>query len=278
MTAEPDYELIDLGGAARLERFGDRRIDRPAPMALGERAAPERWTTADLRYDRQVGWIGTDGMADPWFATISGLRVELRPTEAGQIGLFPEHIAQLPWLRARAAVQPPSAEVLHLFAYTGLVTLALATSGMAVAHVDASRPTVAWARRNAAHADLDDRPVRWIVDDARKFVAREARRGRRYAGVVLDPPTYGHGPGSAPWQIEPDLPGLLAACADVVEATGFVLLTTHTPGLRPERLADMIATAFACPPATIETGEMTIETQDGRLLDLGAFARSAGRA
>ena len=146
----------------------------------------------------------------------------------------------LPWLRDRVgerlADAPPP--VLHLFAYTGLATLALAAAGAAVTHVDASRPTVTWARRNAERSGLADRPIRWIVDDALAFTNREVRRGRRYAGVVLDPPSYGHGPaGGGDWRIEDDLPRLLAAAAALLEPDGFVLLTAHTPEFGPDRLA-----------------------------------------
>ena len=126
--------------------------------------------------------------------------------------------------------------VLHLFAYTGLATLALAAAGARVTHVDASRPTVGWARHNAALSGLADRPIRWIVDDAAAFTGREVRRGRRYAGVVLDPPSYGHGPGAGAWRIGDDLAPLLESIARLLAPGGFLLLTAHTPELGSERL------------------------------------------
>jgi 23S rRNA (cytosine1962-C5)-methyltransferase len=189
----------------------------------------------------------------------------------------------LPWLReqvlARALGDGENApSILHLFAYTGLVTLALAAAGAAVVHVDASRPTVAWARRNAETSGLADRPVRWIVDDAVAFTEREVRRGRRYAGIVLDPPSYGHGPGSGAWQIEDDLPALLAAAGGLLAPDGFVLLTAHTAGFEEDRLATEIETALRRRPSAIETGPLELSTEDGRTLGLGAFARSTGRA
>ena len=165
-------------------------------------ARPSDGSEADLRFDRDGGWSGP-GPPRPATAgrrTIGGLDLELRATEAGQVGCFPEHAAMLPWLRERVELRratapgdAPPVRVLHLFAYTGLATLAMAAAGAAVAHVDAARPAVAWARRNAAANGLDDAPIRWLVDDARAFVARERRRGNRYDGIVLDPPTYGHG-------------------------------------------------------------------------------------
>ena len=273
------HTLLDIGGGARLERFGDRVTDRPHPAALGARADPTSWAGADLRYDRDRGWTGSAAARLPWPMTIDGLTLELRPTEAGQVGVFPEHAAMLPWLRARiaAGIEAPPA-VLHLFAYTGLATLAMAAAGAAITHVDASRPTVAWARRNAELSGLADRPIRWIVDDAVAFTAREDRRGRRYAGVVLDPPSYGHGPGSRAWRIEDDLGGLLAACARLLEPDGFALLTAHTAGFEADRLAHDLARSLGRPAAAVGSGELELMTPDGRRLGLGAFALAAGGA
>jgi 23S rRNA (cytosine1962-C5)-methyltransferase len=146
VTPQPDsqHRLIDLGGAARLEWFGARLVDRPSPGALGSRAEPDLWRAADLRFDRDGGWSGPAVADDPWSVVVDDVTLELRATEAGQVGLFPEHVAMLPWLRERVADRGPTGDpaVLHLFAYTGLATLALAAAGAAVTHVDASRPTV----------------------------------------------------------------------------------------------------------------------------------------
>jgi len=288
------HALLDVGGGARLERFGARTTDRPHPGALGARADPAAWRAADLRFDRDRGWSGDVDVAQPWSIDIDGMRLELRATDAGQVGLFPEHAAMLPWLRERVADRPATTPgavadreptvtneaplLLHLFAYTGLVTLALAAAGAAVVHVDASRPTVSWARRNAERSDLTDRPIRWIVDDAVAFTERELRRGRRYAGVVLDPPTYGHGPGSSAWRIEEHLPGLVTAAGSLLEPDGFMLLTAHTAGLDEERLTAEMARALRRRPHDIESGPLELPTADGRTLPLGAFARSSGGA
>ncbi len=275
------HRLLDVGGGARLERFATRVIDRPLPTALGTRGDPDAWRTADLRFDRDRGWSGEAEARRPWPIEIDGVTLELRPTEAGQVGLFPEHAAMLPWLRAEVAArnelgEPPA--VLHLFAYTGLVTLAVAAAGARVTHVDAARPTVGWARHNAVLSELVDRPIRWIVDDAAAFTGREVRRGRRYAGVVLDPPSYGHGPGAGAWRIGDDLAPLLDACAQLLVPDGFLLLTAHTPELGPERLAGAVARVLGRPTATIERGDLGLTTPDGRRAELGAFARSSGTA
>ena len=278
---EADYALLDLGGAARLERFATRVTDRPLSVALGPRHEPEAWRVADLRFDRDQGWSGDAAAREPWPIEIGGVILELRATEAGQVGLFPEHAAMLPWLRDRIAARSDMADtpaVLHLFAYTGLATLAMVAAGGSVTHVDAARPTVAWARRNAELSDFADRPIRWIVDDAVAFTEREVRRGRRYAGVVLDPPSYGHGPGSGPWRIEDGLHALLAAAARLLVPDGFALLTAHTPDFEADRLATAVGRALGRPMHDIEAGELGLTTSDGRRVALGAFARAAGGA
>jgi 23S rRNA (cytosine1962-C5)-methyltransferase len=281
MSSRPAYELIDFGGGARLERFGQRVVDRPHPAALGSRGELDAWRTADLRFDRERGWTGPAIDAGAWTFEHDGLTLELRPTEAGQVGLFPEHLDMLPWLTARVderAAAGRSIAVLHLFAYTGLATLAMAAAGAEVTHVDASRPTVAWARRNAELSGVADRPIRWIVDDAVAFTQREARRGRRYAGIVLDPPTYGHGPGARPWRLEDDLPGLLTACGGVIEPDGFALLTAHTPGFDADRSGQLLVAALGRSGGAFVGGELAVSTRDGHRLELGAFIRRAGGA
>lgn len=283
MQSGTGYRLIDFGGGARLEQFGARTIDRPHPAALGSRDPAAGWSGADLRFERDRGWTGPAADERAWPIAVASLTLELRTTDAGQVGLFPEHLAMLPWLQDQVAARvhgsgassPPS--VLHLFAYTGLATLALAAAGAAVTHVDSARPTVAWARRNATSSGLDDRPVRWIVDDALAFTEREVRRARRYQGVVLDPPTYGHGPAGRPWRLVDDLGALLGTCAAVLDPDGFLLLTAHTPGIDADALAAMLGQA-SWRSRSIERGELGQDTADGRRLELGAFLRAPGGA
>jgi 23S rRNA (cytosine1962-C5)-methyltransferase len=266
-----DYELLDVGDGARLERFGPRIIERPHPAVTVDRPNPALWSRASMAFEPGRGWTGETG---PWIVGVAGVRIELRPTPTGQVGLFPEQAPSWEWLRGRVG---PGVEMLNLFAYTGVATLVAAAAGASVVHVDASRPTVAWARHNAGLAGLADRPIRWIVDDVPAFVAREVRRARRYDGVVLDPPSYGHGPGRRTWHLEDGLAPLLDGCAELIGGRdGFVLLTAHTPGFGPERLAEELARAIGVPPRRVERGRLRLTATAGSTLELGAFARWPG--
>jgi 23S rRNA (cytosine1962-C5)-methyltransferase len=271
-TDQPGFALLDAGNGRRLDLLDGRVLDRPAPSAVGPpRLPPADWDTANLRFDRETGWIGVD--VTPWTVAIDGLTLELRPTDAGQIGLFPEHVRFWPWLRTALAGHPDPG-VLHLFAHTGATTLALARFGARVTHVDASRPAVAWARHNAALSGLADRPIRWIVDDANAFTEREGRRGRRYDGFVIDPPSYGHGPRGSRWDLADALPDLLDACAAVATDDAVVLLTSHTTGLDANDLADALIDAFEPAPGTEVAAESIEETaRSGAILPLGVAAR-----
>jgi 23S rRNA (cytosine1962-C5)-methyltransferase len=277
------HELIDAGDDRRLERFGSVLVDRPAPTAAEPRRDVGTWEEATARYESlQRGgrgrWILAGSLPDPWRMELAGCTLELRPTEAGQVGAFPEHAEHWPWLRERVTerLHDGPVEVLDLFAYTGGATLAAAAAGAQVVHVDGSRPTVGWARRNAELSGLADRPIRWLVDDAGAFVAREVRRGRRYAGLVLDPPSYGHGPRGEPWHLGEDLDDLLATAAGLLAPDAFVLLTAHTPTEDATRLAGRLAVLRHGDHAGTECGELGLHARSGAWLPLGAWARIGG--
>lgn len=275
------YALLDAGDGRRLERFGSVVVDRPAPSAVEPRRDPEAWTSADLSFSRTGGWTGPRP-PEPWTIELDGLTFEVRPTESGQVGVFPEQLPNWRWLRDQVTGDghgQDDAGFLNLFGYTGGATLVLASAGAAVGHVDGSRPAVAWARRNALLSGLADRPVRWLVDDAEAFVAREARRGRRYRGVILDPPSYGHGAGGRSWRLEERLAPLLEACVGVAGGNpDLVLLTAHTPGFGAERLADELAAALRRRPRDVEAGDLVLDARSGARLPVGSFARWPGRA
>jgi 23S rRNA (cytosine1962-C5)-methyltransferase len=271
MSGQLGYELVDAGDGRRLERFGDRLVDRPAPAALGPRLAPaEGWTVAQLRFDRDTGWTGAAADQGPWELAIADIRLELRAAAGGQVGLYPEHATFWPWLRAMVRSHP-GVGVLNLFAATGATTLVLAAAGARVTHVDAARSAVGWARRNAELSDLEDRPIRWIVDDALEFVRREIRRGRRYDGIVLDPPSFGHGPHGRRWELRRALPELLDLVARVSQRDAFVLMTAHTTGVEANDLRD--AARALADSERIRTSSTTLIATSGAVLPAGVAAR-----
>jgi 23S rRNA (cytosine1962-C5)-methyltransferase len=273
----PAYELLDAGDGRRLERFGDRVLDRPAPAATEPRLAPDAWAGADLRFDADGG--GWTALKEAWQVTIDGLVLELRPASSGGLGLYPEHAANLDWVASqvgeRVGTRRDSGQptVLNLFAHTGLATLAAARAGAAVAHVDAARSVVAWARRNAELSGLADRPIRWLVDDATAFVAREVRRGRRYEGFVVDPPSFGQA-GSRQWRLADELPALLAGCRAVATDDAFMLLTAHTMGLDGHDLRQALRFSFAAGgDVSLEILPQELVATSGARLELGWAAR-----
>lgn len=277
------YELLDFGDGRKLERFGPHLLDRPAPAAGGiARANPAAWREATARYERAAAqsgnWrsnAGDDPDSDrsqPWTIHHGPLALELKLTEFGHLGIFPEQAANWDWISRQIARFESPTKVLNLFAYTGASTLAAAAAGAEVVHVDAARNTVAWARRNAERSGLADRPIRWIADDALTFVRRELRRGRRYQAVVLDPPSYGHGANGQSWQIAERLPELLALCAELTaDDRRFFLLTCHTPGFGPNELALLLSAAIGTPGGLVS--DMSIRSRQGRDLHCGTQAR-----
>jgi 23S rRNA (cytosine1962-C5)-methyltransferase len=273
-----DHELLDCGDGRRLDRLGSWVLDRPAPGVTAE-ARLERgvWAAAHGRYVRSAGrgsWTWRVPVPDPWSIVVDGLTLEIRPAAGGQVGFFPEQRPMWAWLAGQVdravARGPDPPDVLNLFAYTGGATLVAARAGARVTHVDASRGAVGWARRNAELSGLADRPVRWLVDDAAAFVRRELRRGRRYDGVVLDPPTYGHGPDGPPWRLAERLDDLLATIARLVaERAGFVLLTAHATDLGPD---DLRATLVGAIERRCEGGRLDLAASSGARLRAGAYA------
>ena len=274
--------LLDAGDGRRLERFGPRVVDRPHPGSGAPRRAPGRWRSPDLRFDRATGWTGRGDVSESWPVQVAGLMLELRATESGGLGMFPEQLQNVGWLeaeieaaKARRASTGPPPEVLNLFAHTGLLTLVAARAGARVVHLDAARGTIAWARRNANLSRLAEQPIRWLVDNGLAFVAREARRGRTYDGIVLDPPSYGHAGGQA-WRLAEDIGELLAGCARIARPDAFVLLTAHSPEFDENRLADALWDAFPDFGDRLEAAPLELEAESGAVLGLGAAARLRG--
>lgn len=236
---------------------------------------PASWTGADLRFERdgpRGRWVSVPGAFAPWTIDAGAFRLELRPTTSGEVGCYPEHAAV--WAVVAAAVASGRGRVLNLFAHTGGTTLAAASAGAAVTHVDAARTAVTWARRDAALSDLTAAPVRWIIDDAAAFAAREARRGRTYDIVVADPPAYGHGTGAHRWHLAADLPALLASCRELGNGATppMLILTSHSTALAAGDLADMMRGAWGgAPRGRVEVTPLRLVTADGRALEAGTM-------
>ncbi|HOA50854.1 MAG: class I SAM-dependent methyltransferase [Thermogutta sp.] len=275
-----DYELIDFGDSRRLERFGSVILDRPSPAAEGPPLYPDRWSQAHARFERTRGnrgrWVDRCHVPERWTIRWGPLVLELKRNESGHVGLFPEQVVNWSWLYHHITQSEKVGPVLNLFAYTGGSTLAAALAGAEVVHVDAARNVVAWAKRNAVLSGLENLPIHWIVEDARKFLRREVRRERRYWGIILDPPTYGHGPRGESFQLEKDIVGLLEAVFALLDwDRGFLLMTCHTPGYGTQKLTRLF---HDLRPDLWQRGQitvrmMTIPSSSGRPLPSGMVVR-----
>ncbi len=263
-----DYELLDSGDGRKLERFGRYVLARPCSQALWRPSlSASEWSRADASFDREDGnrWHGRVNLPKEWTIETAGIKFKLGGTDFGHLGIFPEQRAQWRWIREnigkairQSATSRRLPTLLNLFAYSGGSTMAAALGGAEVCHLDASKGMVEWARENARLNGLSDSPIRWIVDDAHKFMKREIRRGRRYDAIVLDPPTFGRGAGGEMYKIERDLKETLALVRDLLsDKPIFVLFSSHTPGLSPVVAENILGQLF--PDASLDSGEMLLE-------------------
>jgi len=255
-----DYELLDSGDGRKLERFGAYVLARPCSQALWRPQLDDaEWNRADASFDREDGnrWHGRTNLPKEWTIRTAGVSFRLGGTDFGHLGIFPEQRAQWRWIR-EACAATPGLKVLNLFAYSGGSTLAAALGGADVCHLDASKGMVEWARDNARLNGLSEKPIRWIVDDAHKFMRREIRRGRAYDAIILDPPTFGRGAGGETYKIERDLKETLSLVRDLLTPQPrFVLFSSHTPGLSCLVAENVLSQLF--PSATVTSGEMLLE-------------------
>lgn len=277
----PDHALLDSGGGRKLERFGRYRIVRPEAQCLWSPALePSAWESADAVFegadDEETGrWRFREPIAETWPMRWGEARFLGRFTAFRHLGVFPEQAPNWSWLDNRLRGAQPGFRLLNLFGYTGVATLVAAAAGAIVTHVDASKKAVAWARENATFSDLAEAPIRWICEDARKWVAREVRRGARYDGIILDPPKYGRGPSGEVWRLHEDLPDLILGCATLLGAgADFLLFNAYSERLSGLAMGSLLAAAVSDRGGAIAWGELALmEEARDRGAGLSFFAR-----
>jgi 23S rRNA (cytosine1962-C5)-methyltransferase len=287
-----DYELLDSGNGLKLERFGPYTFVRPEVQALWKQAlSAEKWQTAHAVFNPSAEesgghWSFKKPVDRKWAisyllggkneqAEESKLKFFVMTTPGRHLGVFPECAAHWDWMTDKIRKQAGQVNVLNLFGYTGLSTLAAAAAGAKVTHVDASKKSVMWARDNQDLSGLSEKPIRWIVDDALKFVEREHRRGVKYDGILLDPPKFGRGPKGEVWEVYKSLPTILQACRAVISETPlFVVLTVYAVKLSAIHAYNVLAQMMDGFGGGLECGELiTIEKSAGRLLSQAVYAR-----
>jgi len=279
-----DFEVIDCSQGEKLERWGEYCLVRPDPQAIWDtpRSDP-RWKRRDARYSRSSAGGGSWDRGDlpqSWLIRYGELTFNVKPMNFKHTGLFPEQAVNWDWAMEKISGAGRPVSVLNLFAYTGAATVACAKAGASVCHVDAAKGMVAWAKENAASSGLADAPIRWIVDDCGKFVEREIRRGRRYDAIIMDPPSYGRGPGGEIWKLEDNLWPFVSLCAGVLsDAPLFVLINSYTTGLAPSVLSYITDSIFTKKfGGCSDSQELGLPVTDsGLVLPCGASCRWSGK-
>ena len=283
---QKEYELLDSGNGEKLERYGQYLFTRPDPEALWEKRKDYTfWDKAELRFVRngnKTKWISKEGTPRSWDISYGNFVFSIRPTSFKHTGLFPEQISNWEWteevikkeIQKRTSKSEP-VSVLNLFAYTGGATLAAAHAGAEVCHVDGSKTAVEWARNNAKLSGLENSPIRWIVDDVLIFLKREIKRGRKYDAIIMDPPSFGHGPKDELWKIEEHFLMLMKLCKEILSDDPlFILINGYTAGYSSIAYENNLKDIMKEYKGEIEKGELVIEeSEGGRLLPCGIFAR-----
>jgi 23S rRNA (cytosine1962-C5)-methyltransferase len=277
-----DCELLDSGGGAKLERFGPYRFVRPEPQAYWSRSRPESdWSKADGVFvpgndEESGGWEFPQPVPPRWEMRYGDLRFHAQATAFRHMGVFPEQAVHWDWATNLIRGASPGIRVLNLFGYTGLFSLAAATAGAVVTHVDASKKILAWARENQELSGLADKPIRWLLDDALKFVRREVRRGKQYDGIVIDPPKFGRGPKGEVWKLDESLPELLAECGKLLsDHPLFVVLSCYAIRASAMSLYFALQEMIGNRGGKLTAGEVGVRESGpkGRALSLALFAR-----
>ena len=279
--AQKEYELLDSGEREKLERFGAFVLRRPDPQALWKKNLnPKEWTNASASFVRDgktSKWNFKKGVPKSWDIEFGGLKLKIAPTPFKHTGLFPEQLWNWQWTEdiiSKAVKDNREVSVLNLFGYTGGATLSAAKAGASVCHVDASKSAITWGRENTALSGLTGAPIRWIPDDAFAFVKKELRRGKKYDGIIMDPPSFGHGPDGEMWKIEDDFVVFVDECKKLLsDKPLFFLISGYAAGYSSTAYRQNISDLKEKFGGALEDGELMIEEKSGRLLPCGIFAR-----
>lgn len=280
-----DYALVDSGGGRKLERYGRFLVVRPEPQCWwSPRLSEGAWAKADAVFDPTAAeeeedagrWRFSGRPPESFPLRWGAVRLHARFTAFRHLAFFPEQAANWAWLEETLkAPSPEPPRVLNLFGYTGVASLVAAAAGAHVTHVDASKKAIGWARENAALSGMEDRPIRWICEDARRYLQREVKRGSRYQGIILDPPKYGRGPTGEVWRLFEDLPELIGLCAEVLAPDArFLLLNAYAARISGLSLSHLMADTLTGRGGVIDWGELALaEEHEGREIGLSFFAR-----
>lgn len=280
-TGWNEYELLDSGYGYRLERFGKYIVQRPDPQAIWKPLLAEsEWKKADAVFERgkdgKERWFNINRVPERWKMRYKDVTFWAKLAPFKHTGVFPEQILQWDWMRTKLIEVERETNILNLFAYTGIASLVAASTGAKVTHLDASKPTIGWARENQEVSGLSKAPIRWILDDAIKFIQREIRRGVRYDGVIMDPPVYGHGPNGEKWNFLQQFPHLLELVRQVLTPQPlFIIINAYAVSASALMLQNVLRDYTEPLGGKIETGELALQesSSKGRLLSTGIFVR-----
>lgn len=280
--SQETYSLLDSGRGQKYESFGPHRIIRPCGQAAWQEQYPQSWSKRHASFTRdqqQQSWKQEGTLPESWVVSFDDVKLRLKPTDFGHLGVFPEHLSMCQWMKPKIKEHikktGEAPRILNLFAYSGLATLSAAKAGAELCHVDAAKGMIDWAKENAALNALEDAPIRWIVEDVTRFLRRELRRGNTYDGIILDPPTFGRGKKGEVFKIEGDLIPLLELCRDLLSPQAlFLILTCHTPGYTPIILENIVSQLMQDKEGSLEKGEMLLKSE-GKSFDIpsGSYAR-----
>lgn len=267
-----DFSLLDSGDGFRLEKWGAYVLARPDPQAIWQKHDPAAWNSADAVFSEDA-WKTQKELPEHWEMKFHEMKLRVRPMNFKHTGVFPEQASNWAWMAGKIkGVAKP--KVLNLFAYTGAATMWLTLRGAFVTHVDASRPAIGWAKDNQELNGLATDTVRWMLEDAVKFVRNEVKRGAQYDGIVMDPPAFGHGPTGSIWKFNEQMPRLVADCVALLsDDARFLLVNAYATNSSELALRNMLEDAFGRRKGNIEAGQLCLKQDDGRLVSTGIFSR-----